>query len=205
MPTTKKSPPAARPRDSQGSTAAAEPRLPDGHSKHPAGTPSPEDPATSARIDAIFALRAPYAAWKDALDEWLWRKAAAAERVRRREWSENDAAAALKPWLAVACLCGLDLPELHEGLERLRTYDRATGEGVTEAQARLLLADEICVEADWRAELARAFTRANDRLRGEYTEADADRTRRLMRLIGALGGKLPPVPFPVPDQQQEAA
>jgi hypothetical protein len=204
MPTTKKSPPAARPRDSQGTAAAAEPAGRT-NSKRPASTLSPDHPVSRARIDAIFALRAPYAAWEDARDEWLWRKAAAAERVRRREWTESDAAGALKPWLAIACLCGLDLPELHEGLERLRTYDRATGEGVTEAQARLLLADEICAEAQWREELRRAFARANDRLRGEYSEADASRVQRIMRLIGATGGKLPRVPFPVPEQQQEAA
>jgi hypothetical protein len=177
------------------------------NSKRPASTPGVHDDAALSRIDAIFALRAPGAAWQDARDEWLWRCAASAELVRRGQLSEPDRAERLKPWLAIACLCSVDLPELEERLAQLRCWriDEAAL-GVTLPQARLMLADEICPDRKWRAELARAFTKANERLRGEHTEAESAHVQRIMRLIGATGGTLPPVPFPeIELTEQEAA
>lgn len=185
-----RSPAAARSRDSR----AAQPA---GRSFGPGDRPAPTPETSAARIDAIFALRAPRAAWQDARDEWLWRVAASAELVRRGELSEPDRAQRLRPWLAIACLCGVDLPELTERLAEIRTWRiDAPALGITEPQARLMLADEICPERTWRRELAAAFTKLNDKLRGEHTERDAEHVRRIMRLHGALGGKLPAVPLP---------
>jgi len=167
---------------------------------------SPDHPVSQARIDAIFALRAPGLVWSDALDEWNWRRAAAADAVRKGTWTQTEAATQLQPWLAIACLCGCDLPELEEGLARLNTYRRDDpDQGTTPAQARLLLADEICAERRWREKLVAAFGKANDRLRGEHTPAQAEHVQRLMRLIGALGERLPPVPFTPDLERMEAA
>lgn len=185
-----------------------------GPAAQPAGRASPTRPATfspdhplsHARIEAIFALRAFSLVWRDALDEWNWRRAAAADAVRKSTWTETEAATQLQPWLAIVCLCGCDLPELQEGLARLHTYRRDDpDQGTTEPQARLLLADEICAERRWREKLVAAFGKANDRLRGEHTPAQAEHVQRLMRLIGALGEKLPPVPFTPDLERMEAA
>lgn len=161
------------------------------------------------RAAAAFAIHRYAAAFRDAMAEWSWRQHAAAAMVRKRTWTQQESADRLKPWLAIACLCDCDLPELEEGLARHYTVRRDDPtQGTTLEQARILLAEEICTEADWKAELRRAAGAACDAHTRDKTEANGEHLCRLARLTGAMGGSLPYVPFPDqarPDQTAEAA
>lgn len=97
-----------------------------------------------------------------AAQQFRTRQAKAREMVRDRKVTEREATARLRPWLAIACLCGADLPELHELLadERIdQLYPDARGAAqaaVSESEARSLVARDICPRRDWIAALAAA-------------------------------------------------
>ncbi|MBA3053624.1 MAG: hypothetical protein FP826_01505 [Sphingomonadales bacterium] len=125
-----------------------------------------------------------------AASEFQLRQARAREAVRTGRMDPRTATQHLRPWLAIACLCGADLPELAEGLadmrERqivwpeVRRHDAASpsalaaarggyfGGGISpadpqeigEAEARGRLADEISPRAVWAPLLASARDKA---------------------------------------------
>jgi len=70
------------------------------------------------------------------------------------------AEAGLRPWLAIACLCGADLPELIEPLADRIMMDISGAPILSESQARALLAMDICPARQWAPLLARARDRA---------------------------------------------
>lgn len=101
------------------------------------------------------------------------RQRKARELVRSGRMDPATATRHLRPWLAIACRCGADLPDLAEGLSDRRTVqiawfpgDRRHGGAadispvdrreVTENEARALLADEICPRSHWAPVLAKA-------------------------------------------------
>lgn len=93
------------------------------------------------------------------------RQQTAREAVRSGQMDPRTAAQHLRPWLAIACLCGADLPDLEEGLASLRSAQLVwTSEGttptVTDAEARGRLASEICPRSRWAPVLAAARDRA---------------------------------------------
>lgn len=84
------------------------------------------------------------------------RQLRAIEVVRSGRMDQRTAGEHLKPWLAIACLCWADVPELDDGLLALRTTqivwppELAGGtRDVSEAEARFRLAHEICPRARW--------------------------------------------------------
>lgn len=93
---------------------------------------------------------------------YLARKARAELAVVNGTMARAKATQHLRPWLAIACLCGADLPELAEGLaERRVTNITYVPRGkrpvdVTDGEARWLLADEICPRSVWAPILASA-------------------------------------------------
>ena len=96
---------------------------------------------------------------------YLARQQTAREEVRSGRMDPRTAAQHLRPWLAIACLCGADLPDLEEGLANLRTVQlvwssEGTAPTVTDAEARGRLASEICPRARWVPVLAAARDRA---------------------------------------------
>ncbi|ABD25076.1 hypothetical protein Saro_0629 [Novosphingobium aromaticivorans DSM 12444] len=88
--------------------------------------------------------------------EFRKRQQRAREIVRNGGMRALQADKHLRPWLAVACLCGADLPELEEPL-RVRRQDGNEGE------ARWLAADDICPRAHWVPVLASARDEAFNR------------------------------------------
>ena len=62
----------------------------------------------------------------------------------------------LRPWLAIACRAGADLPELEDPLADLRQKDPAGNWLCSDAEARAVLADQICPRASWAPLLAKA-------------------------------------------------
>ena len=81
--------------------------------------------------------------------EYQRRQGHARRGVAAGEWSVNQATARLRPWLAIACLAGSDLPDLDEGLA---SFDSTVADHVR----RDSLAAEICPRRHWVIELARA-------------------------------------------------
>lgn len=81
--------------------------------------------------------------------EYQRRQGHASRAVAAGEWTIPQATARLRPWLAIACLAGADLPDLDEGLAG---FDSA----VEDHLRRSSLAAEICHRRVWAPELARA-------------------------------------------------
>ena len=91
-----------------------------------------------------------------AATQYRQRQRRAREVIGQRGMTIARAESALRPWLAIACLCGADLPELHELIadERVAQIDGA--QGVSESEARALVARAICPRANWLAPLSAA-------------------------------------------------
>lgn len=81
--------------------------------------------------------------------EYQRRQGHARRAVAAGEWTIPQATARLRPWLAIACLAGADLPDLDEGLAG---FDST----VPDHLRRSSLAAEICHRRVWAPELARA-------------------------------------------------
>ena len=92
------------------------------------------------------------------------RQAKARELVRSGRMDPRTATDHLRPWLAIACRLGADLPELAEGLAGTRVVQIWPAEGArsfTDIEARALLADDICARRIWAPVLARARDHAS--------------------------------------------
>ncbi len=96
------------------------------------------------------------------LEQFRTRQAKAYEVVRHGKMASAQAEAHLRPWAAIATLCGADLPELAGIFADLRA-DLAEADwhpGV----ARWIIAEEICPRARWVPMFAAARDAAMDRL-----------------------------------------
>jgi hypothetical protein len=115
------------------------------------------------------------------------RQAEAARLVRNGGMLRGEAERRLAPWLAIACLAGADLPELDEALAELREKDPDDVWTFSDAQARALLASDICPRARWVPLLAKARDAA---LRRAETVAHTQHPDRdtLMATARALRG-----------------
>lgn len=119
------------------------------------------------------------------------RQAKAAEQVRNRGLSRGQAEAALRPWLAIACLCGADLPELGELLAE-RIEKRTDGSwNFTPDQARGAVALDICPRARMIDVLTRARDAALDALpvQGDPNSPQFEAASGLNRIANHLGCK----------------
>lgn len=129
------------------------------------------------------------------------RRDAARRMVKSGGMHPAEADRRLAPWLAIACLCGVDLPELADQIAELRCRDDAAAadadEGLicTEGMARALVADRICPRPRWARVLGTARDRALDRaeasaaskrMPAHEVEADASAARDLRALAEAL-------------------
>jgi hypothetical protein len=98
-----------------------------------------------------------------AASEYRLRHERAHEAVRTGQMDLVTATGHLRPWLAIACLCGAELPELDEGLADIRTIQivwppERAGQSpeVSEGEARARLAHDICPRVRWAPLLAKA-------------------------------------------------
>ena len=94
-----------------------------------------------------------------AADEFTRRQAAARAKVAGRGMLVAQAEAHLRPWLAIACLCGADLPGLAGPLADYGASELL----ITPAEARVIAASAICPRATWVPILAAARNAALDR------------------------------------------
>jgi hypothetical protein len=148
----------------------------------------------------------------------------AAEIVRNRGMSQTQAQSLLRPWLALACLTGADLPEFQEAIadRRFKVMEHfprnpsgrtetggmepkanispvdtsAAGGlsdsfGLTDSEARWLVATEICPRPAMLKALADARDEAWDKLpdQGDPNSDPFLRASHLNRLADALGCK----------------
>lgn len=95
-----------------------------------------------------------------AAQQFRTRQSRARDMVGRGGMTRAQASAHLAPWLAIACLCGADLPEL---ADRLADYRQDTRFPISDAEARWLVAEDICPRARWVPLLAAARDGAVDR------------------------------------------
>lgn len=122
------------------------------------------------------------------------RQAEASRLVRGGGMLRGEADRRLAPWLAIACLAGADLPELEEPLADLRSKsahaepDEADDVWTfSDAQARALLASDICPRARWVPLLAKARDAALRRAEAVAHTQHPDRDT-LMATARALRG-----------------
>lgn len=107
-----------------------------------------------------------------AADQFRRRQARARAVVEARRMTLREAESALRPWLAIACLCGADLPELIDLIAEERVTHVDGAQGVTDGEARSLVARSVCPRANWIAALATARDAAlahHERLHGLAT------------------------------------
>lgn len=116
--------------------------------------------------------------------EFSHRRAAATRKVASGELDRAGAEALLRPWLAIACRFGAEVPEIAEMLRELRAMARRDGDPFLSASAaRAILADDIHPRARWLAALAAARDQAIERsARPAVPAAHIDRARRLCQL-----------------------
>ena len=130
-------------------------------------------PLPAANLDALA---------NAAAAEFQLRQARARRMVRDGTLSAPAATRALRPWLAIACLAGADLPELEDGLAQLRVCDISSDASTSrdENLSRAILADDICPARIWRADLIAA--RDAGLSAADTNPAAADRARALCLL-----------------------
>lgn len=121
--------------------------------------------------------------------EFQLRQARARRMVRDGTLSETAATRALRPWLAIACRAGADLPELEDGLAELSVTSLDGTAWLTPGQLRARLADDICPARIWRADLIAA--RDAGLSAADTNPAAADRARALVAIAAALAPNIP--------------
>ncbi len=125
-----------------------------------------------------------------AAQEFRSRSAAAQHAVRAGRITAAEATGHLRPWLAIACLCGADLPELEDGLAALRTrtivwpWDKAgQSRDLTETEVRTSLAADICPRARWEPVLKAARDKACNPFADPTQPRGADEADRAISLV----------------------
>lgn len=143
-------------------------------------------------------------------DQFRRRQAKARAVVAARNMTRAQAEAHLRPWLAIACILGADLPELAGPLKdralQLAPAGRHGGEadistgGPTPPQAdgthRWLAASDICPRAHWAPLLAAARDTAMDRLHLDGSEEAVTAAAALLRITLALAHDINGHPVP---------
>lgn len=127
-----------------------------------------------------------------ATTEWQLRRAQASKLVSAGDLPRDLADARLRPWLAIACRCGADLPELEQALADRRTFYPDGSAWASERQLRAMLADDICPRPRWQAVLAQARDEAL--LHGDRPDAPpatVERARAVMLLAARLIPHIP--------------
>jgi hypothetical protein len=118
-----------------------------------------------------------------AAEQFRQRQAKAQGIVRNGGMLAGQAERHLRPWLAIACICGADLPELQGLIEARRIgHEAIIGPG----HARWLVAEDICPRREWAPLLGGARDLAFDRF---VADQNPDRQRvaaDLQRLCLAL-------------------
>ncbi|NKI99615.1 hypothetical protein [Novosphingobium sp. SG707] len=124
---------------------------------------------------------------------YLSRKANAQRAVNAGQTTPPQADRALHPWLAIACLCGADLPELRELIAQEREGRAIHGVDtpVSETRARRTIADNICPRERWAKVLTRARDKALD-AGGKSPEALALYRLSLALAFDPNGHHIPP-------------
>jgi hypothetical protein len=139
--------------------------------------------------------------------EFRKRQKRAREIVGNRGMSPASANRHLAPWLAIACRCGADLPELAELLADRRidvglALASEEEKPLREAEARWLAADDICPRSQWVPVLAAARDAAfASYLADEQNAALVSAAAALQRIALHLawdpnGCHVPPFKFP---------
>lgn len=114
----------------------------------------------------------------DAARAFRTRQAKARSVVASGKMDARAATERLLPWLAIACLCGAELPELEPLLEG---FVPLVGAIPDQATRRSIIAEELCPRARWAPLLAASRDAALD---AGVPEFEADRA--LVRLARAL-------------------
>lgn len=120
--------------------------------------------------------------------------------------TRDQAKAHLRPWLAIACTLGADLPGLEEAVAQRRAgHEHFLNSG----HARWLAADDICPRSIWAGVLAGARDQAFDKMVADQNPITIAAARDLQRLCLALGrdvnGHHIPPYRPAIDAQPKAA
>lgn len=135
-----------------------------------------------------------------AAEEFRRRQIKARTVVATRRMSIAQAEVHLRPWLAIACSLGADLPELDDLLKararQLAPAGRHGGEAdistggptppQTDGMTRWLAADDICPRRVWAPLLAAARDNAMDRLHLDGSEQAIGTAAALLRITLAL-------------------
>lgn len=145
-----------------------------------------------------------------AANEYRQRQRAAVEAVRNRAMLAEQAQAHLRPWLAIACLCGADFDELVEPIGDLRSKDTLGKWNISEAEARWLVAEDICPRRRWAPLLEKARNLAFDRFIADACEPNRASATALQRLALHLaydinGCHIAPYPGPAAQIPQDIA
>ncbi|MCW1985362.1 UNVERIFIED_ORG: hypothetical protein M2348_001094 [Sphingomonas sp. R1F5B] len=113
--------------------------------------------------------------------------------VASGKMTRAQANAHLRPWLAIACTLGADLPGLEERVaERRMFHDHVLGPG----HARWLAADDICPRSIWAGVLAGARDQAFDKMVADENPVTIAAARDLQRLCLALASDANGHPIP---------
>lgn len=108
-----------------------------------------------------------------AAEQFRRRQTKARAVVASRQMSTAQAEAHLRPWLAIACTLGADLPEL------VGPFESREGN-------RWLAADDVCPRKVWAPLLAAARDNAMDRLHLDESEEAIGNAAALLRIALAL-------------------
>ena len=92
----------------------------------------------------------------------------------------------LRPWLAIACMAGANLPEIAAKIGELDELAQTSKHPMNPGELRWLAAEEICPRSIWAPVLARARDLAFDR----FLESDDQGTHHAAVALGALARHL---------------
>jgi hypothetical protein len=138
-----------------------------------------------------------------AANEYRQRQRTAVEAVRTRRMLASQAEQHLRPWLAIACLCGADLPELVDPIGDWRVKDTLGHWNMTEMEARWLVGEDICPRRTWAPLLFKARNASFDRFVADGCEPNRAAAVALQRIALHLGHDLNGIhipPYPAPAQ-----
>lgn len=145
-----------------------------------------------------------------AANEYRQRQRAAVEAVRNRVMPAEQAQRHLRPWLAIACVCGADFDELVEPIGDLRSKDTLGQWNISETEARWLVAEDICQRRQWAPLLEKTRNVAFDRFLADACEPNRASAVALQRLALHLaydinGCHIAPYPGPAAPVAQDIA
>ena len=152
--------------------------------------------ATMAATMAASAINTASSIAVIAAEQYHGRHQRAQQIVRNGGMSADAATRHLRPWLAVACLCGANLPEIAGTIADLQELANASRHPMNPGELRWLAAEEICPRRIW----APILTRARDLAFDHFLEHDGEGTLLAARSLQSLALHLqhdlngPPIP-----------